>query len=136
MQHTNFEQARRLLADFVDTNLFMSTFWRANAKGAHFREVGMRMVNFTLANLHRTEFWETSITDEQLKSAHSIRAARLINGTLARDRNLIKNGYADCNSPLSDSWLLQTGRVISAMSSEDSSNCQFTLQSVGIGAIM
>ena len=136
MQYTNFIQARRMLVHFGDANLSMSTFWHANAKGARFSNTDLNMVNFTLANLQKTEFPKTSITEKQLKSALSIRDTRLSTDTLGRDPNLIKNGYADCNSPLTDSWLLQTGRVIPMRSNENSSKCHFILQSLGSGAIM
>lgn len=137
MPNTNFIEARRMLVHFVNARMFMSTFERANAKDVRFSITDLRMVNFTLANLQRTEFWDTSsITDEQLKSALSIRDARLFKGTLERDRNLIKNGHIDCNSSVSDSWLLHSGRVIPIRPNENSGKCHFILQSLNTGAIM
>jgi hypothetical protein len=114
----------------------MSTFTHANLKGALFTNVDLSMVNFTLANLHKATFSNSRITEQQLNSALSIRNAQISNGTFARDPNLIKNGYADCNSPLTDSWLLQSGRVIPTKTNENSSKCHFTLQSLDTGAIM
>ena len=125
-----------MLVHFDGANLSMSIFLHANAKEARFSDVNLNMVNFTLANLQKTKFLDTRITDEQLKSALSIRDARLSKSRYLRDPNRIKNGYADCNSPLTDSWLLQTGRVIPMRTNENSSICHFTLQSLGSGAIM
>ena len=136
MPYTDFVQARRMLVHFVGTNLSMSTFWHSNAKGARFSKANLKMVNFTLANLQKTELSKTSVTDEQLKSALSVRDARLSNNTLGRDRNLIKNGDADCNSSITDSWLLQTGTVILTRSTTNKNKCHFTLQSLDTGAIM
>ena len=136
MQYTDFVQARRMLVQFVSANLSMSTFWRANVKGTRFISTNLKMVNFSLANLQKTEFSKTLITDKQLKSALSIRNARLSNKTLGRDRNLIENGNADCNSSITDSWLLQTGTVILTRSTKNKNKCHFTLQSLDTGAIM
>ena len=136
MQYTDFVQARRMLVHFVSANLSMSTFWHSNAKGARFSRADLKLVNFTLANLQKTEFSKTSATDEQLKSALSIRNARLSNKTLGRDRNLIRNGNADCNSSITDSWLLQTGTVILTRSTKNKNKCHFILQSLDTGAIM
>lgn len=136
MPQTNFVQARRMLAQFFDAYLAQSTFAHANLKSTRFIFVNLDTVNFTLANLHKTEFSRVSITDEQLNRALSIRDTQLSNGTLAHDPNLIKNGYADCNTPLTDSWLLQSGRIIPMKTKENSSKCYFTLQSIDTGAIM
>ena len=137
MQNTSFVQASRMLVHFVRGSMFMSMFWHANTKEARFSSVYLlNTVNFTLANLHKTQIWDTYITDEQLKSALSIRDARLSSGILGRDPNRIKNGYADCNSPLNDSWILQTGSVIPTRTNESSNKCHFTLQSLDTGAIM
>ena len=136
MPYTSFIQARRMLVHFLNANLSMSTFWLANAKSTRFSSTQLGLVNFTLANLQKTDFSKTSITDEQLKSALSIRNARLSNKTLGRDRNLIKNGNADCNRSITDSWLLENGKVIPMRTNENSSKCHFILQSLETGAIM
>jgi uncharacterized protein YjbI with pentapeptide repeats len=113
-----------------------SIFWHANTKGAFFNSADLTNVNFTLANLHSSDFSNTVITDSQLRSALSIRDARLPNGTLLLDPNLVKNGQADCNVSLLDKWKLQIGNVTTVMSDDDKSNCHFALQSFDIGATM
>ena len=136
MPQTSFVRARRMLVRYVGGFMDVCIFAQANLKGARFSNVILETVHFTGANLHRTEFSKTLITDEQLKSALSIRDTQLFNGKLARDPNLIKNGYANCNSPLTDSWLLWTGRVIPMKTTENSNSCHFVLQSLNMGAIM
>ncbi|CAF4261060.1 unnamed protein product [Rotaria sp. Silwood2] len=82
------------------------------------------------------DFTGTNITDGQLRSALSIHGARLPNGTLSHDTNLLNNSQADCNISLVDSWTLKTGNVTTMMSDKNNTNCQFTLQSLAIGATM
>jgi uncharacterized protein YjbI with pentapeptide repeats len=91
---------------------------------------------FSLANLQNADFTNTTITDNQLQSALSIRNAKLPNGTLGQDRNLIKNGDANCKISLVRHWQVQNGHIAVVLSKEDRNQCQFSLQSVITGAIM
>jgi uncharacterized protein YjbI with pentapeptide repeats len=136
MSRTNFVRTHCIGAHFDHANLSESIFWHVNAKGAFFNNADLTNVNFTLTNLHSSDFTNTRITDSQLWNAISIQDARLPNGTLLRDPNLINNGQADCNISLLDNWKLLIGKVSTMMSDEDRSNCHFALQSFDIGAIM
>lgn len=136
MPYTNFLQTRRIIASFDYADLSMSTFLHANLKNARFYENNLTTVNFSHANLQKTEFLQTRIEDSQLRSALSIRDARLPDGSLGKDPNLVKNGEADCNSSPRDSWKLQIGEIVTKVSDTNSSNCYYTLQSYDVGAVM
>jgi uncharacterized protein YjbI with pentapeptide repeats len=136
MSHTNFTRTRCTAAHFDQADLSHSIFWNVNAKGAYFDRADLTNVNFSRSNLHETDFNNTKVTDSQLFSALSIRDARLPNGTLARDPNLINNGQADCNISLVKNWKLQTGKVTTEISDDNTSNCHFVLQSYDNGATM
>ena len=137
MPNTNFVQARCMIASFEHADLSMSTFSHANAKGTFFSySRNLITVNFSNTNLQKAEFAGSEFTENQLKSAISIRDTVLSNRTLGRDPNLIDNGKADCNSSLLGKWHLKAGNVTSMMSDKNRSNCFFVLQSYGIGAVM
>jgi uncharacterized protein YjbI with pentapeptide repeats len=93
-------------------------------------------VNFSQANLQNADFTGTRLTWDQLRDAVSIRDARLPNGTIARDSNLIENGNAQCNLSLAANWKLRTGNVTIDRSDEHTNNCRFVGQSYGMGATM
>ena len=137
MPNTNFVQVRRMIARFDRANLFMSVFSHANLKDANFYHSNyLSTVDFSNANLQKTTFTNTELTESQLRSGLSIRDARLPNGKFGRDKNLINNGEADCNSSLVSSWQLKAGNVTATMSDKDRNNCYFILQSYAIGAVM
>ncbi|CAF3791787.1 unnamed protein product, partial [Adineta steineri] len=100
--------------------------------GALFNNVDLTNANFTGANLHEAKFIGTIITDKQLRSALSIRDARLPNGTLGQNKKLLRNGNADCNSTLTNTWQVYYGAIVILASEEDPSNCRFTLGSAQI----
>jgi uncharacterized protein YjbI with pentapeptide repeats len=139
MHNTNFLQVRRMIAKFDNADLSMSIFSHANVKGASFygfTSNELTTVNFSNANLQNTTFTKIKLTQEQLRSALSIRDAQLPDGTLGRDPNLIKNGEADCNSFRAESWELKIGNVTVTISEKNRNNCYFVLQSYAIGAVM
>jgi uncharacterized protein YjbI with pentapeptide repeats len=114
----------------------MSIFIHANARETTFNGADLTNVNFSLANLHKADFTNTSITESQLRSALSIRDARLPNGTLGRDSNLIKNGHADCNISFVDHWQLKKGNISTMKLDTDPNNCHFVPRSDATEDIM
>ncbi|CAF3855415.1 unnamed protein product [Rotaria magnacalcarata] len=136
MSGTDLRRTTCVAARFDYANLSQSNFGGANVKRTSFHKTDLTNVNFSDTNLYKSNFTETKITDSQLKSTLSIQDALLPNGTLAHDSNLIKNGQADCNISLLDSWKLQSGDVSTMTSEEDRTDCQFALQSFAAGASM
>ena len=136
MPNTNFVEARRMIASFEGADLLGSVFSHANVKEAHFYGNDLTTANFTFANLQKTDFTDTQLSESQLQSALPIQDARLPNGTLGRDGNLITNGKADCNSSLIERWEIKSGNVTATMLDKNSSNCYFVVQSYDSGALM
>jgi len=136
MFHSGFEKTTSIASDFSYANLSYSKFMGSNAKRSIFNQADVNNVDFSSANLYKTDFTRTHIKERQLESALSIQYAVLPNGTLAHDSNLIHNGQADCNISLVDSWILQDGNVTTVMTDTHTSNCQFILQSFTLGATM
>ena len=136
MPYTDFVRAQRVLANFIGANLTMSDFRHANLREAQFNKAVLEMVNFSGANLHLADLNGTSITAEQLKSALSIRDARLPNGSLGRDPNLIINGHADCNRSLNQDWVVESGIIDIKKFSSENTDCVFALQSDATEAMM
>ena len=93
-------------------------------------------MNFAGTNLWNVDLTNTTITDDQLHSALSIRNTRLPNGTLGRARNLIRNGDAICNIWTLNPWHAQKGQIAVVTSKDDPSDCQFVLRSSRIDANM
>jgi uncharacterized protein YjbI with pentapeptide repeats len=111
-------------------------FSYANLEGSSFHSADLTNTNFSFANLKDVDFTNTTITDIQLQSALSIRNAKLPNGTVGRDNNLIKNGDANCNISLIDHWQIENGNIAVMISKEQRNKCQFSLQSIETGATM
>ena len=111
-------------------------FWNANLKGTSFRGAKLNDANFTLANLAQADFTGSQITDSQLHSALSIRDARLPNGSLGRDPNLLVNGYADCNTFVQTNWYVREGVVDTVIFNNNSSNCRFVARSPDLRTAM
>jgi uncharacterized protein YjbI with pentapeptide repeats len=124
------------MANFSYANLSGSVFWNANLKNVSFQNADLTYADFSGSNLRDADFTNTTITDSQLQSALSIRNAKLPNGTLGRARNLIKNGDANCNIKSLHPWHLQNGSITVVASKKNLNDCQFVLQSNGIGATM
>jgi len=135
MPYTNFTEARLMIVSFDSAHLSRSVFRHANVKDAQFLDSILDMVDFTRANLQKTNFTKTQITEIQLRSALSVRGARLPDGMPGRDSNLINNGPVVCDSSLVGGWELQAGKITRKMSNVDSS-CYFVLQSYDSGAVM
>ncbi len=73
----------------------------------------------------------TSITDQQLDSSFSIYNAILPNGTLGRpNRNLLHNGYAQCNVSVYDDWNINKALFTIRPSETDPNNCSFVVVNV------
>ncbi|CAF3233557.1 unnamed protein product [Rotaria sp. Silwood2] len=136
ISRTSFEQTSCTAARFDHANLSNATFRYADAKGASFIRIDLINVDFSHANLYKADFTGSNITDSQLRRALSVQDAKLPNGTLARDPNLINNGQANCNVSVVGSWKVEIGNVTAVMVDENITNCQFTLQSVATGATM
>ncbi|CAF4698016.1 unnamed protein product, partial [Rotaria sp. Silwood2] len=136
ISRTSFEQTSCTAARFDHANLSNATFRYADAKGASFIRIDLINVDFSHANLYKADFTGSNITDSQLRRALSVQDAKLPNGTLAREPNLINNGQANCNVPVVGSWKVEIGNVTAVMVDENITNCQFTLQSVATGATM
>jgi hypothetical protein len=92
--------------------------------------------NLFLANLENTDFTNSTIADNQLQSALSIRNAKLPNGTLGLGRNLVKNGDTNCNISLVNHWQVEIGNIAVVVFKNDRNQCRFSLQSITTGAIM
>ena len=108
----------------------------ANLKGVSFDGANLRKVNFTHANLAQADFFNTKITDNQLRGALSIRDARLPNGSLGRDPNLVRNGYADCNMFVRNNWQVPDGDVTTIQSQADQNDCRFVSRFSSVEASM
>jgi uncharacterized protein YjbI with pentapeptide repeats len=117
------------MANFSYANLSISEFMDANLKNASFQNANLTQVNFTLANLWNADLTNTTITDDQLYSALSIRNAKLPNGTLGHVRNLIRNGKANCETRLVDPWDVPNDHIVVKASNENLNDCQFVLKS-------
>ena len=115
---TNFSQAW----------ISSSSFSHALLKGAMFRDASLTSVSFKGANLRRADLTNAKISSTQLSDALSVRDARLPNGTIAREPNLLKNGYATCHVSSLDDWRIHQGMIFVQSLEEDSQNCAFTLQ--------
>ncbi len=111
-------------------------FSYANLKNSSFHSAMLSKANFFLANLENVDFTNSTITDDQLQSALSIRNAKLPNGTLGLGRNLVKNGDANCNISLGNHWQVEIGNIAVVVFKNDRNQCRFSLQSVTTGAIM
>jgi uncharacterized protein YjbI with pentapeptide repeats len=133
---SNFRQANMAHTIFVDCKCNDVDFTYANLKNASFRGATLHESNFSFANLQEADFTNTTITDSQLRSALSIRDAKLPNGTLGHGHNLVKNVDADCNITLSKDWEVQNGIIAVIASKENRSDYQFSLQSLVTGAVM
>ena len=131
-----FYRARIPRAQFDQCYCEGVDFTYANLKNSSFQGANLSKAYFFHANLENADFTNSTITDEQLRSAVSIRNAKLPNGTRGEARNLIKNGNADCNTPLADHWYIEKGDTAVVISKTDPSQCQFSLQSASIGANM
>ncbi|CAF4130961.1 unnamed protein product, partial [Rotaria sp. Silwood2] len=134
--YVEFRQTTCVAARFTNANLSHASFWKSNAKLAWFVEADLTNVNISCANLYKAVFTGTNISDSQLHSALSIQDALLPNGTLAHDKNLIKNGQADCNISVNSSWTLQTVSISPMVWDNDTNDCRFVLQAHTTGAAM
>ena len=114
------------MVDFSEASLIGSSFYDAKLRGA----------NFSLANLRGVNFTNSTITDDQLQSALSIRDAILPNGTLGRSRNWIQNGNPNYNTFLVDHWHVQNGNITVVFSKKNRSKCHFSLQPPTTKAMM
>ena len=136
VSNTNFHQSSCVASDFYYAALSDCDFWHSNLKDAIFQGANLNHLNFSRANLYKTDFTGTNITESELKDALSIQDAILPNRKLAHDINFINNGQADCNISHISGWTLTNGNVTPVISNKNSSNCQFTLQSLSTGATM
>lgn len=89
----------------------------------------MSRVVFNQANLYKANFSRAIVTGCQLESALSTQGTVAPNRTILEPKNLIYNGYADCEIPLNGSWILKTGFVSTNVSIDDPKNCHFVLKS-------
>ena len=136
MTNVTCNQARLMNSRFDYAKLNFSSFWRADLYNVSFHGVDLRTVDFSRANLQRVDFTNASITDRQLRSALSIRNARLPNGTLGRDPNLLKNGHADCNTSVHQHWQVREGGVVATSSGRGPRYCHFAAQASNTEAMM
>jgi uncharacterized protein YjbI with pentapeptide repeats len=121
---------------FEKCELGKTDFSYANLKNSSFHSATLIEANFFLTNLENTDFTDSTITDDQLQSALSIRNAKLPNGTIGKGRNLVKNGDANCNISLGNHWQVEIGNIAVVVFRNDRNQCRFSLQSVATGAIM
>jgi uncharacterized protein YjbI with pentapeptide repeats len=121
---------------FEKCELEKTDFSYANLKNSSFHSAMLTRANLFLANLENTDFTNSTITDDQLQSALSIRNAKLPNGTLGLGRNLVENGDANCNISLFNHWQVDIGNIAVVVFKNDRNQCRFSLQSVTTGAIM
>ena len=126
MTGTVFEGCACANIDFSVAYVMYSSFHRAELKNA----------NFSFTILLEVDLTNTTVTDDQLQSALSIRNTKLPNGTLARRRNWIQNGNPNCNTSVIDHWHVINGSIIVVSSKENRSKCHFSLQSPRTEAMM
>ncbi|CAM4982618.1 unnamed protein product [Rotaria socialis] len=134
--NTNFHQSSGVASIFNYTSLSDCDFWHSNLKHAVFYKANLNQVNFSRANLYKTNFTYANMAKSELNNTLSIQDAILPNETSAHDENLVKDGQADCNISHISGWTLSNGNITTVISNKSSSNCQFTLQSLSIGATM
>jgi len=132
----NFRYTYAVGAMFVKCRCSRADFTGANLMNSSFHSALLDEADFSFANLQNADFTNTTITDNQLQSALSIRNAKLPNGTLGQGRNLVRNGDPNCNISLVHHWQIQSGNIFVVTSKKNRSKCQFTLQSLATGAIM
>ena len=111
-------------------------FFNANLKNATFNGAILSYVDFSRANLAQADLFNTRLRDSQLQSALSIRGARLPNGSLGRDPNLLRNGHADCNMSVHTNWQVREGDVATIQSPTGQNGCHFVSQPSNIEASM
>lgn len=126
----NFYSAQAFQADFSSSYMPDARFEYANLHQATFRSAYLTGVSFDSANVYETDFTRAyligaNITAGQLDLALSIAYASLPDGSIGRNKNLIKKASANCTD--NDGNIFQwtsTGRVV-AEQNETTKQCVF-----------
>ena len=136
MAHTIFVNCICNNVDFTYANLNNASFYGAALYGTNFSFTNLQKADFSFANLYKADFSNSNITDSQLRSALSIRDAKLPNGTLGQGYNLVKNGDANCNITLVQDWRIHNDSIAVIASKKGGNDCQFSLQPFVTEAVM
>ena len=135
LQHVDFHGARAIGANFSHANLSNSNFNGTIAHEALFRQAILRNVTFNLALLSGADFTQANlkdarITDGQLQSLLSIADAVLPNGSMGKNKNLVRHGQASCNETNGtiSNWMVNGSLGIE--SHDNASSCAFRAGSV------
>lgn len=115
---TNFYRVKARETNFVRSYMPDCLFQWATLSNASFRHAVLLGSNFENANVQDVDFTRAllagvRITPGQLETALSIANATLPDGKIGKNKNLLKNGHAQCvdvNGTISD-WII-TGDVI------------------------
>ena len=103
-------------------------FSMANLKDVQLSGIDWRKVDFHQANLQRATFDDAVIDENLIRRARSVHDARLPNGTLARDRNLVRDGYDTRRFAGEQSWTIEQGFIDKESSTDDEhDSCRYIL---------
>lgn len=132
----DFQKSYCIKAVFDFADLSDSNFQYSNAKLASFQYAKLNNTKFGGANLYKANFYGTGVTESQLQNALALDDVVLSNGTILNTTNLIINGYAECNTSLTNSWTVTIGIISISKCNDDLIDCCFILQSYKTGATM
>lgn len=129
MVDITFRDITAIHAHFLHTELSNVNFEHANLKYSVFEKSMLENINFNQANLFSSVFKNTSVllmseTNQEL----SVHLVELNNGTIIKDRNLLVNGDADCNSSYPMHWTILKGIVNVGALNSFSNNCYFIVR--------
>ncbi|UJR12183.1 hypothetical protein I4U23_016360 [Adineta vaga] len=126
----DFSEVYADTADFTRADIAYTRFYQVFLRQANFYFVSMSGIDFTKADLTGAK----NIDEESLLRATSLVSTILPNGTIARDKRLLKNSGgesaldSDCdNGDLPSDWNIRLGKVTTARYSfnEHSNRCYF-----------
>ncbi|CAF1524978.1 unnamed protein product [Adineta ricciae] len=134
-------------AKIINSNLHYASFIQANCDGAHFdgsdlshakiihsylRFASFIQADFFQANLTGSYLTQVNFTGsknlnkEQLDAAFSISEAFLPDGTIGRNKNLVKYGHPMCNQSMNNSmWIISPQTQMIIMNQINRTNCAF-----------
>lgn len=97
LHSVDFQEVTLTSCLFIKADLSKTNFHRASLTNSVFRSARLINANFSLALLINVDFNDADLThaiisDEQFNSVFSLAGARLPNGTIGRNRNLIEYG--------------------------------------------
>jgi uncharacterized protein YjbI with pentapeptide repeats len=128
--------------DFSKANLNESTIQYAELREAIFQDVSMlNDANFRRAFLVQSSFYLTTIdgidlseanlyqatdlTQEQLDTSFSISNAILPDGSIGKNKNLVRYGHPACNKLTVTEWMLPIPKSVTIIQQANSTNCVY-----------